>query len=93
MAEVKKVDFNDPVPLTEEEDEETLAAIDRGIKAADEGRVVSSEEVRSPENDSRVDFKIRIAQAAIVDFEAVMAWSWTHHPGTRERFAASLLNR
>ena len=29
-----------------EEDEETLAAIDRGIKAADEGRVVSFEEVR-----------------------------------------------
>ena len=34
---------------TEEEvevDEETLAAIDRGIKAADEGRVVPLEEVR-----------------------------------------------
>ena len=46
MAEVKKVDFNDPAPLTEEEDEDTLAAIDRGIKAADEGRVVSSEEAR-----------------------------------------------
>ncbi len=29
-----------------EEDEETLAAIDRGIKAADEGRTVSLEEVR-----------------------------------------------
>jgi predicted transcriptional regulator len=29
-----------------EEDEETLAAIDRGIKAADEGRVFSFEEVR-----------------------------------------------
>lgn len=35
MAEAKKIDFNDPAPLTEEEDEETLAAIDRGIKAAD----------------------------------------------------------
>ena len=46
MAEVKKIDFNDPVPLTEEEDEETLAAIDRGLKAADEGRVVPLEEVR-----------------------------------------------
>jgi predicted transcriptional regulator len=34
---------------TEEEigvDEQTLAAIDRGIKAADEGRVVPLEEVR-----------------------------------------------
>ncbi len=29
-----------------DEDEETLAAIDRGIKAADEGRTVSLEEVR-----------------------------------------------
>jgi predicted transcriptional regulator len=29
-----------------EVDEETLAAIDRGIKAADEGRVVPLEEVR-----------------------------------------------
>lgn len=45
MAEVKKIDFNDPAPLTEEEDEETLAAIDRGIKAADEGRVVPLDEV------------------------------------------------
>ena len=32
--------------MTDEEDEATLAAIDRGIKAADEGRVVSIEEVR-----------------------------------------------
>jgi len=29
-----------------EEDEETLTAIDRGIKAAGEGRVVSLDEVR-----------------------------------------------
>lgn len=29
-----------------EEDEETLAAIDRGIKTADEGRTVPLEEVR-----------------------------------------------
>ena len=39
-----------------------------------------------------MDFKIRIAQAAIVDLAAIMAWSWTHHPGTTERFAASLWN-
>ncbi len=39
----------DPFVSTEEEvevDEETLAAIDRGIRAADEGRVVPLEEVR-----------------------------------------------
>ena len=37
--------FDQPVPdLIREEDDETLAAIDRGIKDADEGRVVSLEE-------------------------------------------------
>ena len=43
MTELK---LDHPVPMTEEEDEATLAAIDRGIKAADEGRVVSLKEVR-----------------------------------------------
>jgi hypothetical protein len=46
MAEVKKLDFNEPAPILEEEDEATLVAIDRGIKAADEGRLVTAEEVR-----------------------------------------------
>ncbi len=32
--------------MTEEEDVATLAAIDQGIQDADEGRVVSAEEVR-----------------------------------------------
>jgi predicted transcriptional regulator len=42
------IEFNvdHPVPITEEEDEATLAAIDRGISSAAEGRVVSSEEAR-----------------------------------------------
>jgi predicted transcriptional regulator len=33
-------------PLTDEEDDATLAAIDRGIEDADEGRTVPLEEVR-----------------------------------------------
>jgi predicted transcriptional regulator len=44
MVDVKKQDFNQPAPILDEEDEATLAAIDRGIKAADEGRVVPLEE-------------------------------------------------
>lgn len=46
MAEANKIDFDNPAPILEEEDEETLAAIDRGIKAADEGRTIPLEEVR-----------------------------------------------
>jgi len=46
MAEVKKQDFGEPAPILDEEDEATLAAIDRGIKATDEGRVLPSGEVR-----------------------------------------------
>lgn len=38
--------FDHPVPITEEEDEATLAAIDRGIGSAGEGRVASPEEAR-----------------------------------------------
>lgn len=43
MAEPK---LDHPIPITDEEDEATLAAIDQGIKDADEGRVVSLEEAR-----------------------------------------------
>jgi predicted transcriptional regulator len=43
MAELK---LDHPVPMTAEEDDATLAAIDRGIQDADEGRGVSAEEAR-----------------------------------------------
>ena len=46
MGEVKKVDFEDSAPLLDDEDEVTLAAIDRGMKAAGENLVVPIEEVR-----------------------------------------------
>ena len=46
MAEVKKLDFDNPPPLVDEEDEETLAAIDEGIRDAEAGRTVPIEEVR-----------------------------------------------
>ena len=43
MAELK---MDHPVPIAEEEDEATLAAIDQGIEDASEDRVVSAEEAR-----------------------------------------------
>ena len=42
----RRLDFNEPAPLTDDEDGATLAAIDRGIKDANEGRTVPLEEVR-----------------------------------------------
>jgi len=46
MAELKKVDLDNPAPILDEEDEETLAAIDEGIRDAEAGRTVPIEEVR-----------------------------------------------
>ncbi|HEV2687343.1 MAG TPA: hypothetical protein VGV35_02280 [Bryobacteraceae bacterium] len=46
MDDVKRADFDEPGSILDEEDEATLAAIDHGIQAAEEGRVVSSKEVR-----------------------------------------------
>jgi len=46
MAKVKKFELEDPVPVLEDENEETLAAIDEGIRDAEAGRTVPAEEVR-----------------------------------------------
>lgn len=46
MAKAKKLTAARPVPLTEEEDEATLAAIDEGIENAKAGRTVPLDEVR-----------------------------------------------
>jgi predicted transcriptional regulator len=46
MAEAKKIDFDDPVFIFEDEDEETLAAIDEGVRDAVAGRTEPIEEVR-----------------------------------------------
>jgi len=46
MAKASRTDFDAPTPIDEEEDEETLAAIDEGIRDAEAGRTVPIEEVR-----------------------------------------------
>jgi len=46
MAKVKESDIEKAVPVTDDEDEATLAAIDEGIRDAKAGRSVAAEEVR-----------------------------------------------
>ena len=46
MPESEKPDFDPVVPVDEEEDEETLSAIDEGVRDANAGRVVPAEGVR-----------------------------------------------
>jgi len=46
MAEAGRIDFDDPTSIDGEEDEETLAAIDEGIRDAEAGRTVPIEKVR-----------------------------------------------
>jgi predicted transcriptional regulator len=46
MDRASRTDFDDPAPVDEEENEETLAAIDEGISDAEAGRTVPIREVR-----------------------------------------------
>jgi predicted transcriptional regulator len=47
MLGAKKLDLDDPAPiLDDDEDEETMAAIDEGIRDAGAGRTLPIEEVR-----------------------------------------------
>jgi predicted transcriptional regulator len=46
MAKAHKFDLENPAPIVDDEDEETLAAIDEGIRDAEAGRVVPAEKVR-----------------------------------------------
>ena len=47
MAESKKLDLDNPAPILDEEDEDTLAAIDEGIRDAEAGRTIPIEKVRN----------------------------------------------
>jgi predicted transcriptional regulator len=46
MAKAKKFELEGSAPILDEEDEQTLAAIDEGIRDAKAGRTVPAEEVR-----------------------------------------------
>ena len=46
MAKMKKFDLENPAPVVDDEDEETFAAIDEGIRDAEAERTVPVEEVR-----------------------------------------------
>jgi hypothetical protein len=46
MAKAKKFELDNPAPIPDDEDDETLAAIDEGVRDAKAGRTVPAEEVR-----------------------------------------------
>ncbi|MFZ0478984.1 MAG: hypothetical protein WAL71_07520 [Terriglobales bacterium] len=46
MAKPKKLDLENPAPVADDEDVETLAAIDEGLGDAEAGRAVPAEDVR-----------------------------------------------
>jgi predicted transcriptional regulator len=46
MAKTKEFDLERPVPVIEDEDEKTVAAIDEGIRDAEAGRTIPIEKVR-----------------------------------------------
>lgn len=50
MADGENKKNPESAAILDEEDEATLAAIDRGIRSADEGRVIDLEEVRQRMN-------------------------------------------
>jgi predicted transcriptional regulator len=46
MAKAKKLEFDESAPILDDEDDETLAAIDEGIDDAQAGRSVPAEKAR-----------------------------------------------
>jgi predicted transcriptional regulator len=46
MANTKKFELESPDPVRDDEDEQTLAAIDEGIRDAKAGRTIPTQEVR-----------------------------------------------
>jgi predicted transcriptional regulator len=46
MAKPKKFDLENPAPVIDDEDQETVSAIDKGIRDAEAGRTIPAEEVR-----------------------------------------------
>jgi predicted transcriptional regulator len=46
VAKAKKFGLDSPAPILDEEDEETLAAVDEGVRDAKAGRTLPAEEIR-----------------------------------------------
>src|SRR6266536_38471 len=42
--------------------------------------------------DSKVGFQIRFTEAALVDLEEILSYSWANFPSTSEQFGTALLN-
>jgi predicted transcriptional regulator len=79
MAKAKKFDIESSAPVFDDEDEETLAAIDEGLRDAEAGRTVPAAEVRRllPELHAYQDALVRkgpedMRRGRVVSHEAVV---------------------
>ena len=46
MAKAKKFELENPVAISDDEDSETLAALDKGLRDAEAGRTIPAQKVR-----------------------------------------------
>jgi hypothetical protein len=81
---VRRIDFDVPAPIGEEEDEETLADIDEGIRDAEAGRTVPMEEVRK--HLAQVDYRLLFTQRALNDLSEIVGHIARDDEETASRF-------
>lgn len=67
---ISDIDWSEAVSMAEEIDEETLAAIDLSVKAAEEGHLVPIE--RSARKTFTLEYKILFSDPALIDFEDLL---------------------
>jgi|ERR1035438_8338007 plasmid stabilization system protein ParE len=88
MAKMKKFDLESPAPVVDDEDEETLAAIDQGLRDAEAGRTVPAEEVRRLLPKWTTDSS---TQKALDDLAEIVGYIAEDNAEAAARFGSSLI--
>ena len=90
LAPNQRLDFDDPAAIPDNDDEETLAAIDEGIRDGGAGRTVSIEEVRRllPP----VDYRLLFRQRALTDLAEIIDYVASDDDEAASDFGGALLD-